>query len=112
MRFFSRHLKLEPTLQVAQAECGLCCVRTLLAAHGLNMSLTELRQVKEPGRDGLGIQQLKRLLIFFGMDANRTPRSLKVLTCPSLPSGRVVILSASNPLSETLLFSWIHPLVD
>lgn len=70
MRFFSRHLKLEPTLQVAQAECGLCCVRTLLAAHGLNMSLTELRQVKEPGRDGLGIQQLKRLLIFFGMDAN------------------------------------------
>ncbi len=61
--------KLTPTLQLAQSECGLCCVRTILEAYNYQTSITELRQVKEPGRDGLGLQQLKELLSHFGMNA-------------------------------------------
>ncbi|HEL1037942.1 TPA: hypothetical protein TVE81_002016, partial [Streptococcus equi subsp. zooepidemicus] len=45
--------KLIPTLQIAQTECGLCCVRTILEYYGFDISITELRQIEEPGRDGL-----------------------------------------------------------
>lgn len=62
-------IKLKPTLQLAQSECGLCCVRTILEAYKYETSITELRQIKEPGRDGLGLQKLKDLLGHFGMDA-------------------------------------------
>lgn len=78
--------RLKPTLQVAQTECGLCCVRTVLAAFGRDTSISELRQLKEPGRDGLGIQQLKQLLIVFGLDAKvfriHDPRGLAALPYP------------------------------
>lgn len=71
MKIFSgnKTRKLKPTLQLAQSECGLCCVRTILEAFDYQVSITDLRQVKEPGRDGLGIQQLKELFSHFGMDA-------------------------------------------
>lgn len=78
--------KLTPTLQLAQSECGLCCVRTILEAYDYQISLTELRQVKEPGRDGLGLQQLKGLLAYFGMDAKtyrvKDPRAFTVIDLP------------------------------
>ena len=64
-----KKIKLKPTLQLAQSECGLCCVRTILEAYNYQISITELRQIKEPGRDGLGLQKLKELLSHFGMNA-------------------------------------------
>lgn len=78
--------KLTPTLQLAQSECGLCCVKTILEAYDYQISLTELRQVKEPGRDGLGLQQLKQLLTYFGMNAKtyriKDIRALKIIEFP------------------------------
>ena len=61
--------RLKPTLQIAQTECGLCCVRTILEAYDYQVTLTELRQVREPGRDGLGLQQIKDLLLHYNIDA-------------------------------------------
>lgn len=56
------------TLQVAQTECGLCCARSLLAAHGRHATLAELREIREPGRDGLSLQQVSQLLREQGME--------------------------------------------
>lgn len=65
---FKNKRKLKSTIQVAQTECGLCCVRTILDAYGCQKKLTDLRQIKEPGRDGLSLTQLKELLNYMGMD--------------------------------------------
>lgn len=56
------------TLQVAQTECGLATARSLLAAHGHDVSTTELRGVVEPGRDGLSLKQVAGLLRARGME--------------------------------------------
>lgn len=88
MRILSKikNRKLTPTLQLAQSECGLCCVKTILEAYNYQISLTELRQVKEPGRDGLGLQQLKGLLSHFEMDAKtyriKDTKALKLIDYP------------------------------
>lgn len=88
MKIFSeiKKRRLMPTLQLAQSECGLCCVKTILEAYDYQISLSELRQVKEPGRDGLGFQQLKKLLSHFGMNAKtyriKDTRALKVINYP------------------------------
>ncbi|KPN14194.1 ABC transporter ATP-binding protein [Bacillus australimaris] len=88
MKIFSKVIKrkLTPTLQLAQSECGLCCVKTILDAYNYQISLSELRQIKEPGRDGLGFQQLKKLLSHFGMNAKtyriKDSRALKLITNP------------------------------
>ncbi|MGT2801270.1 peptidase domain-containing ABC transporter [Streptococcus henryi] len=62
-------IKLRPTMQISNTECGLCCVRTILEAFGYNTSLIELRQINEPGRDGLSIKQLGSILSNFGIDS-------------------------------------------
>ncbi|OIS57156.1 ABC transporter ATP-binding protein [Bacillus subtilis] len=88
MKIFSeiKKRRLMPTLQLAQSECGLCCVKTILEAYDYQISLSELRQVKEPGRDGLGFQQLKKLLSHFGMNSKtyriKDTRALKVINYP------------------------------
>ncbi|KXZ13163.1 peptidase domain-containing ABC transporter [Bacillus nakamurai] len=88
MNIFSKIKKrrLTPTLQLAQSECGLCCAKTILEAYDYQISLTELRQVKEPGRDGLGLQQLKQLLSHFGMNAKTyriiDTRALEIINFP------------------------------
>lgn len=61
--------KLIPTLQIAQTECGLCCTRTLLSFFGNETTLTSLRKIKEPGRDGLNLRDLKELLGNFGVES-------------------------------------------
>jgi len=78
--------KLRPTLQIAQTECGLCCVRTILDAYDYQITLTELRQVREPGRDGLGLQQIKELLLHFKIDAKAYKiKDIKALGIIDLP---------------------------
>ena len=78
--------RLKPTLQIAQTECGLCCVRTILEAYGYQATLTELRQVREPGRDGLGLQQIKDLLLHYKIDAKtyriKDVKALEVINFP------------------------------
>ncbi|MFW5473098.1 peptidase domain-containing ABC transporter [Knoellia sp. CPCC 206450] len=74
------------TLQVAQTECGLAAARSLLAAHGHDVSTTALRQVLEPGRDGLSLAQVGELLRAHGMETTiyRVKRleALDVLDAP------------------------------
>ena len=78
--------KLIPTLQIAQTECGLCCVRTMLEYFNYGVSITELRQILEPGRDGLGTRQLKELLSYFNLDSKifkiKDIRAFNSLTLP------------------------------
>ena len=65
----SKSIKLQPTMQISHTECGLCCVRTILEAFGYSVSLIELRQINEPGRDGLSLKQLSGILGNFGIDS-------------------------------------------
>ncbi|MGL4176031.1 MAG: peptidase domain-containing ABC transporter [Dermatophilaceae bacterium] len=58
------------TLQVAQTECGLAAARSLLAVYGHDVSVTELRGVLEPGRDGLSLRQVGDLLRARGMETS------------------------------------------
>lgn len=78
--------KLIPTLQIAQTECGLCCVKTLLKYYGFDISMTELRQIEEPGRDGLSTKQIKKLFNKFNLISNtykiKNPNAFKILTFP------------------------------
>lgn len=62
--------KLVSTLQIAQTECGLCCVRTILDYFGYQASIVELRKKEEPGRDGLNFKQIKDLLAEFNIESN------------------------------------------
>lgn len=59
--------QLKASLQIAQTECGLCCVRSILKYYGCDVSITELRQIVEPGRDGLNTEKIKGLLAHYGI---------------------------------------------
>nr|WP_010890645.1 peptidase domain-containing ABC transporter [Lactococcus lactis]AAC56012.1 cytolysin B transport protein [Lactococcus lactis] len=61
--------KLKSTFQVAQTECGLCCVRTILDYFGYETTVTKLRILKEPGRDGSSFNDIRKLLERFGVDS-------------------------------------------
>lgn len=81
-----RKKRLKPTLQLTQTECGLCCARTILEAYDYQVTLTELRQVREPGRDGLGLQQIKNLLLHFKIDAKTYRiKDIKAFTIINFP---------------------------
>ncbi|MDF9717197.1 peptidase domain-containing ABC transporter [Nocardioides sp. ChNu-99] len=64
-----RH-RVPTTLQVTQTECGLAVARSALAHHGRELSMTRLREVLEPGRDGLGMRQIKAVLESQGMECS------------------------------------------
>ncbi|MDE9364930.1 peptidase domain-containing ABC transporter [Luteipulveratus sp. YIM 133132] len=78
--------KVPTTLQVTQTECGLCSARSVLAFHGQDLSITDLRAVIEPGRDGLSLKQIAELLRTQGMETSiyrvKDPRGLDVLEAP------------------------------
>lgn len=101
----TKKLRLRPTLQVSHTECGLCCVRTLLAAYGHEISITALRQIKEPGRDGLGLQQMRDLLSSFGMKAStyrvKDPRGLLTIPAPYIAFWRGNHFVAVEHVSES-----------
>ena len=108
-------IRLRPTMQISHTECGLCCVKTILEAFGYSTSLIELRQINEPGRDGLSLKQLSNILGNFGVDSKiykiHDARVLENLTYPliafwkdshficiesfSLTSNKVVIMDPS-----------------
>ncbi len=60
--------KVPVSLQVAQTECGLCAARSVLAYYGQELSITDLRALIEPGRDGLSLRQIGELLRRRGME--------------------------------------------
>jgi ABC-type bacteriocin/lantibiotic exporter with double-glycine peptidase domain len=78
--------KVPVSLQSAQTECGLCVARSVLAAHGHDVAVTDLRAVIEPGRDGLSLGQIGQLLRSRGMATSiyrvRDNAGLDVLPTP------------------------------
>lgn len=80
--------KLIASLQIAQTECGLCCAKTILNYYGRDVSISELRLVAEPGRDGLSSEKIKELLAYYGLKSNTyRAKKAKVL---SLIDGPVI----------------------
>ncbi|WP_173472099.1 peptidase domain-containing ABC transporter [Eubacterium ruminantium] len=78
--------KLIPTLQIAQTECGLCCVETILKYFGRDVTMAEMRQIAEPGRDGLSSDKIKSVLRHYGMDTETYKvKSLKAFNMIELP---------------------------
>ncbi|UXR76289.1 peptidase domain-containing ABC transporter [Staphylococcus sp. IVB6233] len=67
LNIFNRK-KVPSSLQIAQTECGLCCVKSILNYYDFGISLPELRKIKEPGRDGLGSKQIKDLLEYYNFE--------------------------------------------
>lgn len=59
--------KVKSYLQLTQAECGLCVARSILDYYGREMTLSTIRQVLEPGRDGLSLKEIAEVLRTFGM---------------------------------------------
>lgn len=77
--------KVPTTLQVTQTECGLAVARSVLHHHGRDLSVTELRAVVEPGRDGLGMRQIKALIETQGMSCTML-RVARVEALDALPA--------------------------
>ncbi len=78
--------KVRPYLQVTQTECGLCVARSMLHYHGRELSLPAIREVLEPGRDGLSLKEIGRVLGTFGLRTNmyrvKDVRGLDTLQVP------------------------------
>ena len=54
--------------QFLKTECGLCCAAMISRYYGRYVSLEELREYQQIGRDGLNATQLRDLLIWLGFD--------------------------------------------
>jgi ABC-type bacteriocin/lantibiotic exporter with double-glycine peptidase domain len=98
------------SLQVTQTECGLAVSRSVLAHHGRDLSITELREVLEPGRDGLGMRQIKALLASQGMDGAllrvRHPDGLRSLPTPFIAHWKgyhFVVVESVGPRGATIM---------
>ncbi|RAX22586.1 peptidase domain-containing ABC transporter [Actinomyces sp. Z3] len=110
MSFSRRTPRVPTTLQVSQTECGLCCIRSILSAYGHETTITALRQRKEPGRDGLGLQQMMQLLRGFGMEADtlrvNDVRGLDIIDCPFIAfwkGGHYVAVESIGPKTATVM---------
>ncbi|MEC1544496.1 peptidase domain-containing ABC transporter [Bacillus halotolerans] len=73
--------------QFHQTECGLCCAAMLLRYHGCFKPLNDLREIAEPGRDGLNLKQIYDLLKSLQIDPKvyRTDTNgLEQVTLPAI----------------------------
>jgi ABC-type bacteriocin/lantibiotic exporter with double-glycine peptidase domain len=74
-------------LQASNAECGMACLAMVLGYYGYRASVRELRDVCEPGRDGISAGALVRAARRLGMEAagyRFTPQALQTLTYPAI----------------------------
>lgn len=60
--------KIKVVSQFLKTECGLCCAAMISRYYGRYVSLEELRDFQQPGRDGISAKQLKELLEWLGFD--------------------------------------------
>jgi ABC-type bacteriocin/lantibiotic exporter with double-glycine peptidase domain len=72
--------------QMQQTECGLCCAAMILRYYKSYESLSSLRGIMEVGRDGLKLNQVKKLLEIKGFDAVAYRTSLEGLLQINTPS--------------------------
>ena len=60
--------KIKVVSQFLKTECGLCCAAMISQYYGRSVSLEELRDYQQPGRDGISGKQLSELLDWLGFD--------------------------------------------
>ena len=66
-------------LQAAKTECGLGVGASVLQHYGRYQTISDLRLIAEPGREGLSMRQVRDLLVEEGMEVkafralSRTP---------------------------------------
>ena len=80
-------------LQAAKTECGLGVGASVLQHYGRYQTISDLRLIAEPGREGLSMRQVRDLLVEEGME-------VKAFRAPSLEHlrdiGKPVILHWNN----------------
>lgn len=59
--------KIRLVMQMKQTECGLCVAQMILNYYGAMVSLSELNEKLEVGRDGISIKKLKGIFNDFGL---------------------------------------------
>lgn len=60
--------KIKVVSQFLKTECGLCCAAMISQYYGHYVSLEELRDYQQPGRDGISGKQLRDLFNWLGFD--------------------------------------------
>lgn len=60
--------KMKVVSQFLKTECGLCCAAMISRHYGRFVTLEELRDFQQPGRDGITGTQLRDLLNWLGFD--------------------------------------------
>src|SRR5699024_1800591 len=71
--------------QMQQTECGLCCVAMILRYYKSYESLSSLRSLVEVGRDGLRLDQIKKMLELKGFDSRAYRTTVEGLSHISSP---------------------------
>ena len=54
--------------QIMQTECGLCCIAMIADYYGHHVTLSELREYQQPGRDGISLKHLCEILDWIHFD--------------------------------------------
>ena len=72
--------------QFQNTECGLCCAAMISRYYGHYVSLEELREYQQPGRDGISGQQLHALLQWLNLDCKIYRCKLEHLPAIPLPA--------------------------
>lgn len=81
-----KHRKKVPFLPQSQiTECGLTCVAMIIKYYMGNVSINQLRQIFETGRDGCTIKQLNQLLHKFNMETKLYKIPAENIKCIKLP---------------------------
>lgn len=79
-------VRVRPSYQVAQSDCGLACVHMLIQSFGISASLRKMRVTYAPGRDGLSLRALTQILSDFGLNSKVVKCSYSNLSRVPLPA--------------------------
>ena len=91
-------------LQAAKTECGLGVGASVLQHYGRYQTISDLRLIAEPGREGLSMRQVRDLLVEEGME-------VKAFRAPSLEHLRGYWQAGYSAL-EQIPIMWVfgaHP---
>lgn len=72
--------------QILQTECGLVNIAMLSRYYGKHIELNDLREYVQPGRDGIGISNLVKILQSLDFDCNVYKVNVEMLSGIKLPA--------------------------
>lgn len=96
-------VRIKPSYQVAQSDCGLACAHMVMQSYGITASLRKMRVRYASGRDGLSLSALIRILRDYGLDAKAIKCSYSNLDRVPLPA-----ILAWNPAHYVVLEKHVH----